>query len=52
VNLYSQKQIENNLLRKKLFERIYDANHQTICQQEDRSHSDESKVYSKGNLQQ
>ena len=27
VNLYSQKQIENNLLRKKLFERIYDANY-------------------------
>ena len=29
VNLYSQKQIENNLLRKKLFEMIYDANHLT-----------------------
>lgn len=36
VNLYSQKTIENNLLRKKLFEMIYDANHQTFMNQEGR----------------
>lgn len=44
MNLYSQKQIENNILRKKLFERIYDANHQAMSQQDDRSQLDESKV--------
>jgi hypothetical protein len=39
VNLYSQKQIENNLLRKRLFEKIYDANYQTSTQLEE--HADE-----------
>ena len=46
VNLYSQKQIENNLIKKKLFEKIYDANHQTIVNQEEKKLVEENKVYS------
>lgn len=46
VNLYSQKQIENNLIKKKLFEKIYDANHQTIVNQEEKKLDEENKVYS------